>query len=154
MAQPLIVAVALAFVVRATMRIYSIPSASMTPTFSVGDHILATPYRPGHPERGDVVVFHSPASAGELAVKRVVAIPGDLIEGVDGRVRIGGRTLSEPYLRDRTASGNIAPQLIPSGCVFVMGDNRAESVDSRHWGVLPEKLIVGRARMVLWSSAD
>jgi len=151
-AEPILVAVVLAFAVRATMRIYSIPSSSMTPTLSAGDHIVVTPYRGGSPERGDVVVFRSPVAGAELSVKRVIAVPGDLIDTREGSVRIGGRALTEPYLAISDGSGPITPQVIPAGFVFVMGDNRGDSLDSRHWGLLSRRLVAGRARFVLWSS--
>ena len=153
-AEPILVAVALAFAVRATMRIYSIPSSSMTPTISVGDHIVVTPYRGALPQHGDVVVFHSPLAGGELSVKRVIAVPGDLIDAEAGHVRLKGHVMTEPYVLQPGVVGEIAPQVVPPGFVFVMGDNRADSLDSRHWGVLPQQRVVGRARLVLWSSGD
>lgn len=153
-AEPLLVATVLAFGVRAAVRIYSIPSSSMAPTLRIGDHIVVTPLRGGMPKRGDVVVFRSPTAAGEVSVKRVIALPGDLIETASGEVHIGGKRLAEPYLLHRRASGVIAPQVIPADCLYVMGDNRAESYDSRHWGILQRGQVVGRARLVLWSSGD
>jgi len=125
---PLAVALALAFAARAAVRIYSIPSASMAPTLQAGDHIVVTPYH-GTPQRGDVIVFRAPASSGELMVKRIAGTPGDAVEAGAGRVVI-----------------------VPAGCYFVIGDNRQDSFDSRNWGVLPRDLIIGRARLVLWSS--
>ena len=151
-AEPILVAVVLAFLVRASMRIYLIPSSSMTPTLSAGDHIVVTPYHGGFPERGDVVVFRSPVAGTELSVKRVIAVPGDLIDTEEGRVRIGGRALEESYLATSGGSGPIPPQVVPAGFVFVMGDNRGDSFDSRHWGLLSKQLVAGRARFVLWSS--
>ena len=150
-AEPLLVAIVLAFAVRATARIYSIPSSSMAPTLTAGDHILVTHYRGDEPARGDVVVFQVIDGRG-LAVKRVVGVPGDLIQSKSGKVVIGGHTFSEPYLAAHAHSGHIAPQLIPAGHLFVMGDNRQDSFDSRHWGPLPATRVVGRARMILWSS--
>jgi signal peptidase I len=149
--EPLLVAIVLAFAVRATVRIYSIPSSSMAPTLAAGDHILVTRYRGDEPARGDVVVFHGVDGKG-LAVKRVVGIPGDLIQSRSGKVVIGAHTFSEPYIASHARSGVIAPQLVPSGHLFVMGDNREDSFDSRHWGPLPVWRVVGRARLVLWTS--
>jgi signal peptidase I len=153
-AEPLLIATALAFAVRASARIYSIPSLSMAPALQVGDHIIVTPYRFGEPERGDVVVFRSPANDRELIVKRIVGLPGDLIDSRLGRVRIASHTLSEPYLARPAATGAIEAQIIPADSFFVMGDNRDSSYDSRHWGPLPKHLVVGRARMVLWSASS
>jgi signal peptidase I len=152
--EPLALAVVLAFGVRALVRVYAIPSASMRPTLDVGDHIAVTPYHGGAlPQRGDVVVFSSPADPSELVVKRVIATPGELIETQQGLVTIGGQALPEPYLATPASTGAFSPQIVPSGCYFVMGDNRTASLDSRRWGVLPKRFIVGRARLVLWSSS-
>ena len=152
-AQPIVLAVGLAFAVRATLLgIYAIPSPSMQPTLQVGDRILVT--RSDQPaRRGDVVVFRSPFGSDEVMVKRVVGIPGDLIETRAGRVIVSGHTLQEPYLPAGAITGGIAPQVVPADCYFVLGDNRVNSLDSREWGVLPRRLFVGRARIVLWSSA-
>ncbi len=128
-AQPILVALVLAFGVRNAVRIYAIPSTSMAPTLQAGDHIVVTPYHSALPKRGDVIVFHSPLNADELLVKRIRGVAGDLVEGQQGRL------------------------IVPAGCYFVLGDNRANSFDSRQWGVLSRDLIVGRARLVLWSSA-
>jgi len=153
-AQPILVALALALGVRTAIRIYSIPTASMSPTLQVGDHIVVTPYHGADPQRGDVVVFRSPANANDLLVKRIVAAPGDLVETHDGRLFVGGHAAAEPYIVAPTATGAIASQIIPPGCLFVLGDNRANSFDSRQWGVLPRNLVIGRARLVLWSSGS
>ena len=148
--QPIVVAVALALVVRGFVHLYTIPSASMTPALKPGDHILVTPYvRDVRPERGDVIVFRR---GDTVLVKRVIATQGDLVEARLGRVIIGGHALAEPYLAEQGASGAIEAQIVPHDCYFVMGDNRASSLDSRSWGVLPQDAIIGRARMVLWSS--
>ncbi|HYI12737.1 MAG TPA: signal peptidase I [Thermoanaerobaculia bacterium] len=152
--EPIAVAIALALLVRAAVHLYSIPSASMAPTLQSGDQIVVTPYFFGRiPQRGDVVVFASPLDRGELIVKRVVAVPGDLIDSRLGRVRVGGYTLPEPYLLGYASTGSIPAQVIPADSYFVLGDNRGDSIDSRSWGVVPQHTIVGRARLVLWSSA-
>jgi signal peptidase I len=151
--EPLVLAVALALGLRAAVRLYEIPSASMAPTLLTGDHIAVTPFRFGaRPERGDVIVFRSPREAGQLVVKRVIGTPGDLVESRDGRVLIGGHAVAEPYVAQQAATGSIAPQIIPADTYFVLGDNRASSLDSRSWGVLPRSMVVGKARLVLWNS--
>jgi signal peptidase I len=151
--EPLAVAVGLAMLVRASIvRLFTIPSASMLPTLQIGDHIVVTPYGSDSPSPGDVVVFQSAGNPGDLIVKRIIAVPGDLIETRAGRVVVGGHALAEPYLATQAASGTIDPQIIPSECFFVMGDNRALSLDSRSSGCVPRQHIVGRARLVLWSS--
>jgi len=152
-AEPLLIAIVLAFGVRAAMRLYVIPSSSMVPTLVPGDHIVVTPYRFGKkPNRGDVIVFRSPHAADELVIKRVVGTPGDLVETRAGRVLVCGHALPEPYVAQQAASGVISPQIIPADTYFVLGDNRADSLDSRSWGVLPKHAVLGKARMILWSS--
>lgn len=150
--QPLGVALALGLLVRAAVHIYAIPSASMAPTLEAGDQIVVTPYFRGTPERGDVIVFESLSASDELMVKRVIAVPGDLIDSRLGRVRIGGYTISEPYLLRQVSSGAVAAQIVPADSYFVMGDNREDSSDSRSWGAVPRSRVVGRARVVLWTS--
>lgn len=151
--QPFLLAVVLAIAARGAVRFYSIPSASMEPTLRAGDSILTTLYHHDTPHRGDVVVFHSPANPRELLIKRIVAVPGDLVETRSGRLVICGHTVSEPYLASAASTGAISPQVIPAESYFVLGDNRGNSFDSRAWGILPRSLIIGRARLVLWSSA-
>ena len=129
-AQPIVIALVMALGVRHAVHIYSIPSGSMEPTLQVGDHILVTPYRFADPRKGDVIVFHSPVNRDELMVKRIAGVAGDLVEGNQGKL------------------------IVPAGCYFVLGDNRANSFDSRQWGVLPRSEIVGRARLILWSSGN
>lgn len=150
--QPIGIAVALAALVRGAVHIYSIPSASMSPTLEVGDRIVVTRYFGARPERGHVIVFQSPRDERELLVKRVIGVPGDLIDARLGRVRIGEHTIPEAYVLREAATGAIEPQLIPANCYYVLGDNRDESLDSRSWGLVPRDRVVGRARLVLWSS--
>ena len=147
--QPLAVAIGLAVLARAAVHIYSIPSRSMAPTLEAGDQILVTRYLRAKPERGHVVVFRR---GNELMVKRVIAVPGDLIDSRLGRVRIGGYTLSEPYVLRNAATGAIDSQIVPADSYYVLGDNRDDSMDSRSWGCVPRSQVVGRARMILWSS--
>ncbi|HVE73072.1 MAG TPA: signal peptidase I [Thermoanaerobaculia bacterium] len=147
--QPLAVAIVLAVLARAAVHIYSIPSRSMAPTLEAGDQILVTPYLRSNPERGHVVVFRR---GEELMVKRVIGVPGDLVDSRLGRVRIGGHTLPEPYALRPAATGAIESQIVPADSYFVLGDNRDDSIDSRSWGYVPRAQVVGHARMILWSS--
>jgi signal peptidase I len=149
--EPLAVAVGLAVLARAAVHIYSIPSRSMAPTLDVGDQIVVTRYLRSEPERGHVIVFRSPRSE-EMMVKRVIAVPGDLIDSRLGRVRIGGHTLPEPYVLRAAATGAIESQIVPADSYFVLGDNRDDSIDSRSWGVVRREAVVGRARLILWSA--
>ena len=151
--EPIAIAFALAILARAAVHIYSIPSASMFPTLMVGDQIVVTPYFGAAPDRGHIIVFRSPSDPEELLVKRVIAVPGELVDSRLGRVRIGGYTLPEPYVLRQAASGAISSQVVPTESYFVLGDNRDDSFDSRSWGFVSRDLIVGRARMILWSSS-
>lgn len=150
--QPLGVAVGLGLLVRAAVHLYAIPSASMAPTLEAGDQIVVMPYFRGAPERGDVVVFESLSIPDDLMVKRVIAVPGDLVDSRLGRVRVSGYTLPEAYVLRQASTGAVATQIIPADSYFVMGDNRDDSSDSRSWGVVPRSHIVGRARVVFRTS--
>jgi len=151
--EPLTIAIVLALCVRTALRLYVIPSTSMLPTLVPGDHIVVTPYRfQGAPKRGDIVVFRSTRADDELMIKRIIGIPGDLVETRAGRIVISGHALPEPYVAAPATTGAVAPQIVPADSYFVLGDNRADSVDSRSWGVLPHDRVVGQARLVLWSS--
>ena len=152
--QALAIAMILALLVRTVVRVYQIPSDSMEPTLFAGDHIVATRYWTDEPARGDIVVFHSPEPPHERLIKRIVGVPGDLVDTHNGRVRIGGHVIAEPYARDAGKSDPIAPLIVPPGTFYVLGDNRSVSLDSRQWGPLPRDLIIGRARVVLWSSGN
>ncbi|HSN68838.1 MAG TPA: signal peptidase I [Thermoanaerobaculia bacterium] len=153
--QPLAIGLIAALVVRATLlQAYSIPSGSMSPTLEAGDHILVTPIvralGSAVASRGDVVVFRNPEVGPGFFVKRVIALPGEHLEIRGGTVRIDGRALDEPWTAERT-DGALA-EIIPADHVFVLGDHRADSIDSRAWGVLPQDRIIGRARLIFWSS--
>lgn len=150
--EPLLAAVVLAALVRAALHIYAIPSRSMAPALETGDQIVVTRYFRGVPERGHVIVFRGADPRDGVFVKRVIGVPGDLVDSRVGRVRIGGYTLPEPYLMRPASSGAIDAQLVPADSYFVLGDNRDDSVDSRTWGVVPRERVIGRARMVLWSA--
>jgi signal peptidase I len=131
-----------------------IPSPSMVHTLEVGDRVLVNKlaYKFHDVNRGDVVVFERPpeASSGienEIndLIKRVIAVEGDTIEGHDGKVYVNGERIEEPYLEPGTPTDQLQRQVIPEGKVFVMGDNRTDSEDSRIFGPIDEDSIVGRA---------
>jgi signal peptidase I len=152
--QPLIIGLFAALVARATLlQAYSIPSASMAPTLQPGDHILVTPpLLGGAIERGDVVVFRNPDAGPGFFVKRVVAVGGDYVEIRGGTLRLNGRPVGEEYLGRSAVTEGRATEIIPAGHLYVLGDNRSDSIDSRAWGLLPESRVVGRARVIFWSS--
>ena len=148
---------------------YSIPSGSMEPTLQVGDRIVVDKlsYHLHGVDRGNIVVFSTPPNedcAGPPVadlVKRVIGLPGEIISLQDGSVYIDKRLLPEPYLpttvRTDTYPGpsNNGYALhrayrIPAGDVFVMGDNRPESCNSRYWGPIRESTIVGEVDLRIW----
>jgi signal peptidase I len=148
---------------------YSIPSGSMEPTLQIGDRILVNKlsYHLHGVDRGNIIVFSTPANencAGPPVsdlVKRVVGLPGETISLSDGSVYVNGHLYPEPFLppglRNDTYPGpsKAAYALhqayrIPAGDVFVMGDNRPESCDSRYWGPIRESSIVGKVDMRIW----
>ena len=157
------------FVVQA----FKIPSGSMLPTLLIGDHLLVNKFLYGiripflekrvlqvyHPERDDVIVFVFPEDRTKDFIKRVKAVPGDTIEIRDRVVYLNGQPLDDPHafyepgarvipgsLRD-----NFGPFTVPEGQVFVMGDNRDHSHDSRFWGTVPIDDILGKAFVLYWS---
>jgi signal peptidase I len=163
------------FVVQA----FKIPSGSMIPTLLVGDHLLVnkfllgTPvdvpftninlfHLPGirDPQRGDVIVFKYPEDPTRDFIKRVIGVGGDMVESRNKVVSVNGRKLVEPYVQ-HVDSGikpggidprdNFGPITVPKGDVFVMGDNRDESYDSRYWGFVDDNQIKGKAIIIYWS---
>lgn len=167
-----ICALAMALLIRTfLLQAYYIPSSSMADTLHEDDRVLVNKlsYRFGDVGRGDVIVFSKPANApGQINdfIKRVIALPGDTISFSDGQVLINGEPYSESYVGDNRTfiSGqlmdcaNDPPSvdycLVPEGTVFVMGDNREGSTDSRSFGPIDIDSIVGRAFIKLWPLGD
>ena len=148
-------ALAMALVVKTFLiQAFYIPSLSMSPTLDVNDRVLVNKlsYDLHQVNRGDVVVFHSPDPSGEAKdlIKRVVGLPGDIVEARNGHLVVNGRLLQEPYLQPTEQTNELERLTIPSGHVFVMGDNRDNSSDSRVFGPVDESLIVGRAFVKVW----
>lgn len=146
-----------ALLLQATLlKAFYIPSASMVPTLQVNDRVMVNKvaYSFGDPQIGDIVVFHRPDNApdSEFAefIKRVIAVPGDLIESRNGAVFINGEPLDEGYLPFGTFTSNLPPRLIPEGMLFVMGDNRGNSTDSRIFGPIDQDLVIGKAVVRVW----
>jgi signal peptidase I len=158
---------------------FRIPSPSMVPTLEVGQRVLVNRVGThfGDPDRGDVVVFKPPAGADthrcgvpkspqqpcpepteqrsdDNFIKRVVGLPGDELFVKDNRVYINGKRLDEPYIAQDTSCDNLCnlpnPITVPPGHFFMMGDNRGESDDSRDWGPVPKKWIIGDAFFTYW----
>ena len=157
------VAVSAALMVRAfVLQQFAVSGYSMINTLHDGDRVLVNKlsYRLHDPRRGDVVVLKTIEGAGERdLIKRVVALPGETIEYRSCRLLIDGRELVEPYLDPAvvtpTACGADQPELtIPDDSVFVMGDNRGGSKDSRALGPIVYADLIGRAFVVIWPSSD
>ena len=135
------------------MEAFWIPSGSMIPTLEIGDRVLVNKfiYRFTEPERGDIIVFQSVDSSNEDLIKRVVGLPGDKIAVRGGKLFVNGEPQKEPYtnkkLPDRSC---FAKTTVPKDHVFVMGDNRGNSADSRVFGPLPKKNIEGEAFLRFW----
>jgi signal peptidase I len=161
----LAVAVAVALLISATsIQAFFIPSVSMESTLHKEDRVLVNKwsYRLHAVHRGDVVVFSKPkdlVSNDKDLIKRVVGLPGDKVTIADGHVYIDGHQLNEPYLDKGTVTASVAgkwgctpeaPCVIPKGQLWVMGDNRGNSEDSRYFGTIPESSVVGRAFLRIW----
>ena len=134
---------------------FFIPSPSMTPTLDVHDRVLVNKlsYKVGDVERGDVVVFERPPNdTGTIRdlIKRVVAVGGDTIESRGDTLYVNDQPVREPYRKTSSIGNAVTRMTIPPGQVFVMGDNRTNSSDSRVFGPINEDAIVGRAFVKIW----
>ena len=139
------------FLAQAT-RVYG---SSMEPNLHSDQRLVVEKlsYRLHEPRRGDVVVLRLPERGPELLIKRVIALPGETIEVRDGQVMVDGVALAEPYLSQQTR-GQYGPVQVPAGHIFVMGDNRGASNDSRVFGPVEQSRIVGRAWVSYWPPGD
>lgn len=143
-------------------RLFRVPSSSMESTIVAGDEFLADmhSYRHSFPQHGNIVVLAAPNEPGVIVVKRAIAIPGDTIRGVDGQVYLDGHILDEPYVQHvgNAPEGlvNFGPILIPPQKLFVMGDNRDVSLDSRmaEFGLVDESAVLGKALYIMRSAHD
>jgi signal peptidase I len=175
-----LIALVVAFVLKTFVaQAFYIPSGSMEPQLNVGDRVIVSKlaYQLHDPRRGDVIVFPSPADHSvdhsalpirvvrgifegvglakpqkEILIKRVIGLPGETVEGRDGHVYIDGRLLVEPYLPPGVTTDAFGPTTIPKGDLWVMGDNRGDSHDSRYSDIGPitESSVIGRAIMKVW----
>jgi signal peptidase I len=127
-----------------------VESISMQPTLYPGDYVIVNKlaYRfGGSPERGDVIVFRYPPNPEAIPyIKRVIGLPEDQVHIADGKIYINGQLMLEPYLKVTTNRGG--DWTVPAGNLFVMGDNRNNSSDSRTWGFVPLENIIGRAEVI------
>ncbi len=178
--EAILIALLIAIVVRTfAVQAFKIPSGSMLETLQIGDHILVnkivfgTPidipftdinlfWMPGFykPQRNDIIVFKYPEDPKRDFIKRAVAVGGDVVEIRDKVLYVNGQQVSEPFavrkddmIRPRSMDkrDNVGPLTVPQGKVFVMGDNRDQSYDSRFWGPVDLKQIKGKAVVIYWS---
>ncbi|MFC1542489.1 signal peptidase I [Pseudomonadota bacterium] len=134
---------------------FKIAFSSMASTLTSGDYVVVDTWS-SEPRRGDVVVFRHPKKDGAFT-KRIIGLPEDAISIQNGYVYINGQQTNEPYVTQaynrRTSSENFPKTIVPKGRIFVLGDNRDNSSDSRHWGFVPEDNILGRV-VHIWFSYD
>lgn len=141
------------FLVTFVAQPFVVQGSSMEPSLHEGERLIVSKltYRWGAPARGDVVVFRYPANRRLRFIKRVVALPGETVAIRDGRVLIDGRPLKEEYLNDVTL-GEFGPVRVPAGHLFLLGDNRANSRDSRYpeVGMVAYREVIGKAVAAYW----
>lgn len=174
-AKAIITALLLALLIRAfIIQAFKIPSGSMIPTLLVGDHLLVNKFIYGtkipfsdkrilvirKPERGDIIVFKYPEDPKRDFIKRVIGTEGDTLEARDKIVYVNGKANEEPYVfyadntirpKGNDPRDNFGPVHVPKDKVFVMGDNRDQSYDSRFWGFVDIHEIRGKALIIYWS---
>ena len=169
------IAVILALFIRTfVVQAFKIPSGSMIPTLLVGDHILVNKFLYGiklpfvnktlipisTPQRDDVIVFIYPLDESKDFIKRVIGLPGETLKMMDRKIYIDGKLYSDRYgvysdFHEQQflspAKSNFGPVKVPEGHLFVMGDNRDNSHDSRFWGFVPLESVKGKALIIYWS---
>jgi signal peptidase I len=147
-----LIAGALLFVRLVVAEPFRIVSASMVPTLEEGDSVLVDKlaYGDDGPRRGELIVFEAPRT-GDVTLKRVVGVGGDRVAIEDGLLVVNGRRPDEPYTDpDAIDSVYFGPVRVPAGSVFVLGDNRRDSADSRRFGAVPVDDVIGRVRARIW----
>jgi signal peptidase I len=174
-AEAIIIAILIAFFIRTfIVQAFKIPSGSMKPTLLIGDHILVNKFIYGvkipfirknlisisEPKRGDVIVFIYPEDRSKDFIKRVIGVGGDTIEIRNKKIFLNGLPFQDThgvYVDDFIIPGtiqprdNFGPMTVSKGAVFTMGDNRDQSYDSRFWGVVDLKDVLGKAFIMYWS---
>lgn len=160
------VALGVAFLLRTfILGVYSVPTGSMLDTIQEGDLLIGekVTLHFESPKVGDVVTFESPVAEGVTLIKRVVATEGQVIDLTDGKLYVDGVEQDEPYtegkatesLSDISGSAGITyPYTVPEGCIFVMGDNRTNSLDSRYFGPVSVDAVSSKALFIYWPLDD
>lgn len=131
---------------------FKVYGSCMEPNVQTGERLLGNKfvYRFGKPIRGDIVVFRYPPDPSKVFIKRVIGLPGETVEMRGGKVYVNNRPIDERLYVRTAAHGDFAPRKISKGHVFVLGDNRDESNDSRFWGELPVDKIQAKAWLRYW----
>jgi len=172
-AESIVIAILIALFIRAfIVQAFKIPSGSMKPTLLIGDHLLVNKFIYGiklpfidhkflafkQPERGDIIVFIFPRDKEKDFIKRVIGTPGDTVEIRRKKIYINGKLWDDPYgvykepeVTSLVPRDNFGPVVVPKDHVFVMGDNRDRSYDSRFWGFVNKRFIEGKALIPYWS---
>ncbi len=149
--ETLILTLIIFLLIRSVIQNFRIDGVSMEPNFHDGQFLIINKlaYKLGRPSRGDVIVFRYPKNPNRDFIKRVIGLPGDTVEVRQGQVFINGAALQEPYplLHDALS---VEPVTVGPGQLYVMGDNRGNSSDSRVWGLLPMDLVIGKAWVSYW----
>jgi signal peptidase I len=148
--ETLLLAAVLFFVINSVSARVRVDGFSMRPTLEDGELVLVNKlaYWLGQPKHGDIVVFRYPVNPSEDLIKRVIGLPGDVVKIQDGKLYINGLAVSEPYIA--AAPEYYGEWVVPQGQLFVLGDNRNDSLDSHEWGVLPQTNVIGRAILIYW----
>ncbi|MCS1351352.1 signal peptidase I [Mechercharimyces sp. CAU 1602] len=154
-AYAILIAVVLFFVIRIFIfQPFNVSGPSMQETLYTKDKVMVNKllYRFQEPERGDVVVLHAPEpeDAGKEFIKRVIAVAGETVSAENNHIYINGERIEEDYIPDTKRVNDFGPVAVPDGSVFVIGDNRINSKDSREFGPVETDHIVGRAEVIFW----
>ncbi len=153
--ETLVLSVVLFLGINAVSARIRVESISMQPNLYAGDFVIVNKlaYKLGVPQRGDIIVFRYPPDPTQTPyIKRVIGLPGDQIHIADGKVYVNEQLLVEPYLQVTTSRGG--DWTVPANSLFVMGDNRNNSSDSRSWGMVPMENVIGKALVIYWPPED
>lgn len=153
MVEVIVTALVLAFLIKTfVVGNFWIPSESMVPTIEVNDKVIVTnfSYWFEGPERGDVIVFRYPLDTKKDYIKRCIGLPGETIEFRDSKLYVDGQMVEEPYLPEGLVFEDYGPIEVPEGQYFMCGDNRNHSSDSRVWGFVEKRFIIGKAQVIYW----
>jgi signal peptidase I len=146
-----ILAVVIFFALQFTVQNFVVIGASMQPSFSEGERVVASKlaYKLHEPERGDVIIFLPPNNMEDDLIKRIIGLPGETVEVKDGVVYVDGLPLLEPYIK-QPPSYRYSVEIVPEDEYWVLGDNRNNSNDSHTGWTVPREDIIGKAWLIIW----